>query len=272
MGHALPADGRKALRKQEYKTNAGSIVNADDLIVSAAITGTPASWLKPSPRRRAGRDPDNLGGPAARDYSGGQFQKRWRDIWAAGPGASGVRRRIETVAEGRCRSGARVPGRDRTLQGDHGMSPLSRDPVGRRGAMGKTCLKSHHRSSWRRSRRGSTSTAPTRSGKDAGDIARPRDGPNIVATNDVRRKFWRRKRMSSFHAGPPCATPMAAMTTRSFVCSSPARMSSASTAIRSRSTGKAKRLARFRGCVRQGRRQSDECRPQPRASLPSNWR
>lgn len=69
---------------------------ADDLIVSAAITGTPASWLKPS-LAAAGRDPDNLGGPAARDYSG-DSAKRWRDIWAAGQGV-GRTRAVETVSQ-----------------------------------------------------------------------------------------------------------------------------------------------------------------------------
>ncbi|ANP44822.1 NAD(P)H-dependent flavin oxidoreductase [Candidatus Viadribacter manganicus] len=69
---------------------------ADDLVVSAAITGTPASWLKPS-LAAAGRDPENLGGPAARDYSGDNA-KRWRDIWAAGQGV-GRTRSIETVAQ-----------------------------------------------------------------------------------------------------------------------------------------------------------------------------
>lgn len=70
--------------------------SADDLVVSAAITGTPASWLKAS-LAAAGRDPDNLGGPAARDYSGDNA-KRWRDIWAAGQGV-GRTRAIETVSQ-----------------------------------------------------------------------------------------------------------------------------------------------------------------------------
>jgi nitronate monooxygenase len=85
----------ESLAQQEYKQMLVDC-NADDLIVSAAITGTPASWLKPS-LVAAGRDPDNLGGPAARDYSG-DSSKRWRDIWAAGQGV-GRTRRIETVAE-----------------------------------------------------------------------------------------------------------------------------------------------------------------------------
>ncbi|MEZ5957039.1 MAG: nitronate monooxygenase [Hyphomonadaceae bacterium] len=69
--------------------------DADDLVVSAAITGTPASWLRAS-LAAAGRDPDNLGDPATRDYSGDNA-KRWRDIWAAGQGV-GKTRAIESVA------------------------------------------------------------------------------------------------------------------------------------------------------------------------------
>lgn len=70
--------------------------STDDLVVSAAITGTPASWLKAS-LAAAGRNPDDLGGPAVRDYSG-DSAKRWRDIWAAGQGV-GRTRAIETVAQ-----------------------------------------------------------------------------------------------------------------------------------------------------------------------------
>jgi len=69
---------------------------ADDLVVSASVTGTPASWLRAS-LAAAGRDPDNLGGAAQRDYSG-DSAKRWRDIWAAGQGV-GRTRAIETVAQ-----------------------------------------------------------------------------------------------------------------------------------------------------------------------------
>lgn len=70
--------------------------NADDLVVSAAVTGTPASWLKPS-LAAAGYDAENPGGPATRDYSG-DAAKRWRDIWAAGQGV-GRSRAIEPVAD-----------------------------------------------------------------------------------------------------------------------------------------------------------------------------
>ncbi|MGA0543815.1 NAD(P)H-dependent flavin oxidoreductase [Brevundimonas sp. VNH65] len=86
----------ESLAQAEYKQ---MVVDAgpDDLTVSAAVTGTPASWLKPS-LRAAGLDPDDLGGPAVRDYSGGQNQKRWKDIWAAGQGLGAVRG-IEPVAD-----------------------------------------------------------------------------------------------------------------------------------------------------------------------------
>lgn len=69
----------------------------DDLVVSAAVTGTPASWLKPS-LRAAGQDPDNLGAPAERSYVSGGDNKRWRDIWAAGQGVDAVRA-VQPVAD-----------------------------------------------------------------------------------------------------------------------------------------------------------------------------
>lgn len=61
---------------------------AEDLVVSAAITGTPASWLKES-LAKAGYDLDDLGAPATRDYSGDPA-KKWRDLWAAGQGLHAV--------------------------------------------------------------------------------------------------------------------------------------------------------------------------------------
>ncbi len=69
----------------------------DDLVVSDSVTGTPASWLKPS-LRAAGQDPDNLAAPAERSYVSGGDNKRWRDIWAAGQGLESVRT-VEPVAE-----------------------------------------------------------------------------------------------------------------------------------------------------------------------------
>jgi nitronate monooxygenase len=67
----------------------------DDIVVSAAITGTPASWLKASVEA-AGYGTEELEGKAVRDYSGSD-SKRWRDIWGAGQGV-GHSRAIESVA------------------------------------------------------------------------------------------------------------------------------------------------------------------------------
>lgn len=59
---------------------------ADDLVVSAAITGANASWLRPSLEAN-GIDlstHERSGGP---DYNAAQnVQGRWKDIWAAGQG------------------------------------------------------------------------------------------------------------------------------------------------------------------------------------------
>lgn len=60
----------------------------EDLVVSSAVTGTAASWLKPS-LAAAGYDPDAMGGPVKRDY-GGDPAKQWRDLWAAGQGVGSV--------------------------------------------------------------------------------------------------------------------------------------------------------------------------------------
>ncbi|MFD6859270.1 NAD(P)H-dependent flavin oxidoreductase [Rhodococcus sp. NPDC060090] len=59
---------------------------SDDLIVSSGVTGTPASWLRPSLIAN-GLDPEALTTPAARDYNAaGDVHGRWKDIWAAGQG------------------------------------------------------------------------------------------------------------------------------------------------------------------------------------------
>lgn len=77
----------ESMANSEYKA---MVVNsrADDLVVSPAITGTPASWLKPS-LVKAGYDLANLATPAERDY-GGDPAKKWRDLWAAGQGLHSV--------------------------------------------------------------------------------------------------------------------------------------------------------------------------------------
>jgi nitronate monooxygenase len=66
----------------------------DDLLVSASITGTPATWLKPS-LRRVGYDPEHMPEKPQRNYDSSQQQqveaKRWRDLWSAGQGIGAVR-------------------------------------------------------------------------------------------------------------------------------------------------------------------------------------
>jgi nitronate monooxygenase len=59
----------------------------DDLIVSSAVTGTDASWLRPSLVAN-GYDLENLSTPVRRSYNGGSDEghTRWKDIWAAGQG------------------------------------------------------------------------------------------------------------------------------------------------------------------------------------------
>ncbi|QBJ96372.1 nitronate monooxygenase [Rhodococcus sp. ABRD24] len=70
----------------------------DDLVISSAITGTPASWLKPS-LVACGLDPDNLTRPAGeKNYTAGaESMKRWKDVWAAGQGLAPIRA-IEPVS------------------------------------------------------------------------------------------------------------------------------------------------------------------------------
>ena len=73
--------------------------NADDLIVSAGLTGTPASWLRPSLQAN-GLDPENLPAAPPRSYDSNQSvaSKRWRDVWAAGQGVGAVKA-VERVAD-----------------------------------------------------------------------------------------------------------------------------------------------------------------------------
>ncbi len=73
--------------------------NAEDLIVTAGITGTAASWLKPS-MRNAGLDPDQMPDTPTRSYDSNQSfaGKRWMDVWAAGQGLGAIKQ-IEPVAQ-----------------------------------------------------------------------------------------------------------------------------------------------------------------------------
>jgi len=73
--------------------------NADDLIVSAGITGTAASWLKPS-LRALGIDPDNMPPAPERQYDSSKpiAARKWVDVWAAGQGLGAVKA-VERVDE-----------------------------------------------------------------------------------------------------------------------------------------------------------------------------
>jgi nitronate monooxygenase len=70
----------------------------EDLLVSPAITGTPASWLIPSLRAN-GLDPAAMPDTPDRAYdTGPSFTgKRWAQVWSAGQGVGAVKR-IEPVA------------------------------------------------------------------------------------------------------------------------------------------------------------------------------
>lgn len=72
---------------------------ADDLLISAAITGTPASWLKPS-LKAAGLDPEHMPPTPQRSYDSNTAlsAKRWLDVWAAGQGLGAIKQ-VEAVAD-----------------------------------------------------------------------------------------------------------------------------------------------------------------------------
>ena len=77
--------------------------NAEDLLVSAGLTGTAASWLKPS-LRKVGIDPDNMPDAPTRHYDSNQSfaAKRWTDVWAAGQGLGCIHavEPVQTVVDG----------------------------------------------------------------------------------------------------------------------------------------------------------------------------
>jgi nitronate monooxygenase len=72
--------------------------SVDDLIVSAGVSGTPASWLKPSLVAN-GLDPANMPDAPGRAYDSNQAfaGKKWTTVWAAGQGV-GASKAIEPVA------------------------------------------------------------------------------------------------------------------------------------------------------------------------------
>jgi nitronate monooxygenase len=63
----------------------------DDLIVSAGITGTPASWLKPS-LHALGIDTNNMPEAPQRSYDSNRAitARKWVDVWAAGQGLGSI--------------------------------------------------------------------------------------------------------------------------------------------------------------------------------------
>ena len=73
--------------------------HVDDLLVSSAVTGTAASWLKPSLLAN-GFDPAHMPDAPGRQYDSNQSfaGKKWMDVWAAGQGL-GTIRAIAPVAE-----------------------------------------------------------------------------------------------------------------------------------------------------------------------------
>ena len=72
---------------------------ADDIVVSAGLTGTPASWLRPSLQAK-GIDPDALPAARPRNYDSNDVDRaaRWRDIWTAGQGVGAIKS-VAPIAE-----------------------------------------------------------------------------------------------------------------------------------------------------------------------------
>ena len=88
---------RESLASEAYKQ---MVVEhgPDDLVVSAGITGAPASWLRPSLLAH-GLDPDHLVHEGARSYDAAQAPAaRWSQLWAAGQGLQSIHA-VRPVAE-----------------------------------------------------------------------------------------------------------------------------------------------------------------------------
>ncbi len=73
--------------------------SVEDIVVSAGVTGTAASWLKPSLRAN-GLDPDNMPLAPSRNYDSNQSiaAKKWKDVWAAGQGVGAIKQ-VESVSD-----------------------------------------------------------------------------------------------------------------------------------------------------------------------------
>lgn len=89
MGTSFIA-AQESLASQPYKDMLAA-AQIEDLLVSAGITGTSASWLKPSLIAN-GYDPANMPDAPGKAYDSTQNQsaKRWADVWSAGQGVGAV--------------------------------------------------------------------------------------------------------------------------------------------------------------------------------------
>ncbi len=88
----------ESMADQAYKDMLVS-ATSEDLLVSSGITGSSASWLKPSLQAN-GIDPDNMPSAPERSYDSNQTMgaKRWKDVWAAGQGVGAIQA-VEPVAD-----------------------------------------------------------------------------------------------------------------------------------------------------------------------------
>lgn len=80
---------KESLAVPDYKA---MVVGAEthDIVVSDVVTGTPASWLKPSLDAN-GYDINGEAQKTERNYGGSDLGKRWKDVWAAGQGVGAVK-------------------------------------------------------------------------------------------------------------------------------------------------------------------------------------
>lgn len=90
MGTSFIA-AEESMASQPYKDMLAA-AGIEDLLVSAGITGTPASWLKPSLMAN-GYDPANMPDAPGKAYDSTQNRsaKRWADVWSAGQGVGAVK-------------------------------------------------------------------------------------------------------------------------------------------------------------------------------------
>jgi nitronate monooxygenase len=88
----------ESLCQPEYKQMVVAS-NSDDIVISDAITGVKANWLRQS-LANGGYDPDNMPERGTIDFASaaGAENKRWKDIWAAGQGV-GSSTAVQSIAE-----------------------------------------------------------------------------------------------------------------------------------------------------------------------------